>query len=781
MNRWSEERAVDGHIDIDDLNSLVPAIRRGDTAAFRDLVTALAGPLTRYAEAITGDPGSAADIVQDAMVCVYHGRRNVDPQRSLRGLCFRTARNLARNHVRDEHLRRHREREADVMRRKNEPEARPDAMATRAWDLAQRLPEAMREVIELRFAFGLARAEVADALGIPEGTVATRQRQALNALRQNMLASHMAVGAAITMAQLTDALRRAGESHAAASAAPAHAAIMAGIRSAQMKSIKIITAAIAAIVLLLGAAVAGLPGATPTTVRQDTPPARNSLALGPVPPINVTSTHHVEPTNEPALPAADTNRAEPAASNVPPTNREPEAPPVTNNAAPAMPQPVPDPIDDPAEVKRDDEPRTPTGVAPTLTCGSDACIPAGVVWRRDVKTTGTPAPTLTADPLPAWLRLDGSTLIGTPSLADVGTQEIVLIASNGVGRDAEQRIVLLVGTPPGITSQPGRRATVGKRYEYNVVLTGTPEPTLTGDDLPDWLTITGNVLSGVPPIDVVSPVHVQLVASNGIEPDASQAFDIDVECGPRFLNEPPTTAVGGQRYEWNIEVAGTPMPTVSVVGKLPDWLILDGNQLWGVPRNGDKGRARIRLAASNGVGNKALLDFNIVVSEGERIEDMPWSLSEARAFIVVGLKWEMRRHMLDSMVTPPESYEVMAVDSLGYTLKHSYPRSVTPTSVTWGEQELTCTWANNVVDRITSDRDTATRAKPRLDVLGKKRNCVQVTLAHAGGSPGSQELKHRVYCADFPIGYIEERRENTTPQFGTELVIRWQLESLTRP
>ena len=47
----------------------------------------------------------------------------------------------------------------------------------------ERLPEELRQVIVLRYFTGLTQAETAQALEIPQGTVATRQRRALALLR----------------------------------------------------------------------------------------------------------------------------------------------------------------------------------------------------------------------------------------------------------------------------------------------------------------------------------------------------------------------------------------------------------------------------------------------------------------------------------------------------------------------------------------------------------------------------------------------------------------------
>lgn len=68
-------------------------------------------------------------------------------------------------------------------------EALPDTAGPDAYDglplkeAIRRLPEELRAVVILRFFAGLSQAETAETLNIPQGTVATRQRRALQFLR----------------------------------------------------------------------------------------------------------------------------------------------------------------------------------------------------------------------------------------------------------------------------------------------------------------------------------------------------------------------------------------------------------------------------------------------------------------------------------------------------------------------------------------------------------------------------------------------------------------------
>ena len=80
-------------------------------------------------------------------------------------------------------------RELRRRRRVAGEDALPDTAGPDAYDAlplkeaVRRLPEELRAVVILRFFTGYTQAETAAALDIPQGTVATRQRRALELLR----------------------------------------------------------------------------------------------------------------------------------------------------------------------------------------------------------------------------------------------------------------------------------------------------------------------------------------------------------------------------------------------------------------------------------------------------------------------------------------------------------------------------------------------------------------------------------------------------------------------
>lgn len=83
-------------------------------------------------------------------------------------------------------------RELRRRRRLAGEESLPESAVPDAYDglplreAVRRLPEELRQVVILRFFTGCTQAETAVALGIPQGTVATRQRRALALLRMEL-------------------------------------------------------------------------------------------------------------------------------------------------------------------------------------------------------------------------------------------------------------------------------------------------------------------------------------------------------------------------------------------------------------------------------------------------------------------------------------------------------------------------------------------------------------------------------------------------------------------
>ncbi len=177
---------IEGRLSVNEIEHLRPLLARGDAEAWRSLVHALAGPLFRYARPLSLDDDSAEEIVQQTFVRLQ--RAKLKPQGSLRTLAFHVATNLMRDRRRNQATRQRHEQEAAMPEATTNDPSR-QAEAKEAWDKALQLPVELREVVLLRYGQGFTAAEAAAVLGIPEGTVKTRQRKALEDLRGSALAA----------------------------------------------------------------------------------------------------------------------------------------------------------------------------------------------------------------------------------------------------------------------------------------------------------------------------------------------------------------------------------------------------------------------------------------------------------------------------------------------------------------------------------------------------------------------------------------------------------------
>lgn len=156
----------------------------GDERALADAFDQLASFVYGLAQRVIGDPRAAEDVSQDVFLHLWEHPEAFDPTRgSLRTWVGTLAHRRAVDHVRREESRRRRaQREAG-----RRPPALPDVAelataivtAERVRAALDALPPEQRVCIELAYFGGKTYREVADVLGIPEGTAKSRLRLGL--------------------------------------------------------------------------------------------------------------------------------------------------------------------------------------------------------------------------------------------------------------------------------------------------------------------------------------------------------------------------------------------------------------------------------------------------------------------------------------------------------------------------------------------------------------------------------------------------------------------------
>ncbi len=163
------------------MHELSARLARGEEAAFAELYDSCADPLHHYLTARLGSRDAGADVVQSAFLRAVKSRRRFRGVENPVAYLFQIARNEAaraakRNRNVGQPLTADELFAADDVRGQQEDaEVVTSALA--------RLNAADRELVELKIFGGLTFREIADVAGLPQGTVATRYRRALESLR----------------------------------------------------------------------------------------------------------------------------------------------------------------------------------------------------------------------------------------------------------------------------------------------------------------------------------------------------------------------------------------------------------------------------------------------------------------------------------------------------------------------------------------------------------------------------------------------------------------------
>ncbi len=172
----------------EDDKCLVERSAMGDQVAFRILFDRHAPNVLRFLERILSDASLAEDVCQEAFVRLWRKAGSFQPERgTFSAWLFRTAANLAFNRLALRSSTEVQIENWDLRSNKN-PEETVDAAVTHErsrllHQALQRLSPGDRAIIVLRQLEDRSVAEVADLLGIPEGTVKSRLHYAMHRLR----------------------------------------------------------------------------------------------------------------------------------------------------------------------------------------------------------------------------------------------------------------------------------------------------------------------------------------------------------------------------------------------------------------------------------------------------------------------------------------------------------------------------------------------------------------------------------------------------------------------
>jgi len=181
---------------------VVQRARAGDHAAFRVLVERYQGRAYRLALRVLRDEDQAQDVVQDAFLKVYGSLDRFEGRSSFYTWLYRIVMNLCLDRKRRDRSDREVEWDeetaggsladptgADLAQSGPEAEVERSELRTCVTRAIETLPEDARRAIQLREIDGLSYKEIAEALGIPKGTVMSRLYYARRRLQEALRAA----------------------------------------------------------------------------------------------------------------------------------------------------------------------------------------------------------------------------------------------------------------------------------------------------------------------------------------------------------------------------------------------------------------------------------------------------------------------------------------------------------------------------------------------------------------------------------------------------------------
>lgn len=167
---------------------LIERSREGDQDAFRQLVERYQVAVHNLAYRMLGDPNDAEDAAQEIFMRIYRQLGRYDPSRKFSTWTLAIATNYCIDQLRRRRMQLVPLENIIPWARSREVGPEGEAITQEARDdvqrLIMRLPEKYRAPLVLRYFEELSCAEIAEVLGMPEGTVKTQIHRARKSLEK---------------------------------------------------------------------------------------------------------------------------------------------------------------------------------------------------------------------------------------------------------------------------------------------------------------------------------------------------------------------------------------------------------------------------------------------------------------------------------------------------------------------------------------------------------------------------------------------------------------------
>ncbi len=163
----------------------------GDRTALDELLRSVQEPLLRYVASIVRDPQLAEDVLQETFVLICRNLRWLREPACFRSWAYRIASRRSSRALRQEGNRSRRQQkdlELDAVAEPPRETAYDRELVARLPALLASVSPASRSVLSLHYLHEMTLREVADVLGVAEGTVKSRLAYGLDTLRRRLRA-----------------------------------------------------------------------------------------------------------------------------------------------------------------------------------------------------------------------------------------------------------------------------------------------------------------------------------------------------------------------------------------------------------------------------------------------------------------------------------------------------------------------------------------------------------------------------------------------------------------
>jgi YVTN family beta-propeller protein len=265
---------------------------------------------------------------------------------------------------------------------------------------------------------------------------------------------------------------------------------------------------------------------------------------------------------------------------------------------------------------------------PVITSAASATFHVGSAGNVSFTASGYPAPAIyTSGALPAGVSLanqlpGGWQLFGTPAVGSGGVYPMTINAYNYAGTAVPQAFTLIVQEVPSFFGSTQATLLTGQAANVAVQAHGYPAPTFTeSGKLPAGVNFSaGGVLTGSPAAGSGGSYPITITASNGMAPNATEAFTVNVNQTPAFTS--PSTAAfrAGRRHTFTFRTTGFPAATLSEHGHLPAGITFKAGPggtavVSGRAPRADRGKTYvITISASNGIGAVVHQTFHLKIT-----------------------------------------------------------------------------------------------------------------------------------------------------------------------